>query len=385
MLQWLLVAALVIHPGQPGQPGPPGVQPDEPDPDIVALEQRLFRAIEEKNRPALDALVATEFVLRGEPDTDRETWLKNAVSLCWGPSWDLQKLSVREQDGTQIATFILNFYRDPITCRAAPMRSLITDIWVREDGQWKLAMRHSGPVGEALRTQFAPVPLQPPPFEARAELSFVATSGNASTQTVGSSGDIIRRYARSTTTGRASFIRSATDGVESARTLTGQVRHGVRISDRVEAFARGGYLRDLFAGLEHRVNADAGLSYVVPQPLQRALKFDFGLGATHENRLADGNLTVLNATLGLSLRARLAPAVEVSAESQAVADLGRLANWRLSNDLSLTSTLNAHLSARMAYTTRILNQPVPSFQRADHVLSASFVLRYIRPGPGVTR
>lgn len=379
MLHWLLVAALVVPHGQPGG------QPDEPDPDIVALEQRLFRAIEEKNRPALEALVATEFVLRGEPDTDRESWLKNAVSLCWGPSWDIQKLSVREQDDTQIATFILNFYRDPITCRVAPMRSLITDIWIREDGQWRLAMRHSGPVGEALRTQFAPVPLQPPPFEARAEVSFVSTGGNASAQTVGSSGDIIRRHARSTTTGRASFIRSATDGMESARALTGQLRHGVRISDRLEAYGRGGYLRDQFAGLEHRVNADAGLSYVVPQPPQRALKFDFGLGATHEDRLADANLTVLNATVGLSLRARLAPAVEVSAESQAVADLGTVANWRLSNDLALSSTLNAHLSARMSYATRILNQPVPGFRRADHVLSATLVLRYVRPSPVVAR
>lgn len=379
MLQWLLGAALVV------QTVEPAVQPDDPDPDIVALEQRLFRAIEEKNRAALEDLLADDFVLRGEPDTDRESWLKNAVSLCWGPSWDVQKLTVREQDDTQIATFILNFYRDPITCRAAPMRSLITDIWVHQDDQWKLAMRHSGPVGEALRTQYAPVPLQPPPFEARAELSFVSTSGNASTQTFGSSGDVVRRHARSTTTGRASFVRSATDGVESARVLNGQARHGVRLSDRIEAFGRGGYLRDLFAGLEHRVNADAGLSYVVPQPPQRALKFDFGLGATHENRLADGTLTVLNATFGLTLRARLTAVVEVSADSQAVADLEHLRNWRLSNDLSLNSTLNARLSARMSYTTRILNQPVPGFRRADHVLSASLVLRYVRAGPVATR
>jgi putative salt-induced outer membrane protein YdiY len=81
----------------------------------------------------------------------------------------------------------------------------------------------------------------------------------------------------------------------------------------------------------------------------------------------------------------LTPAVEVSAESQAVADLGRFANWRLSNDLALSSTLNAHLSARMSYTTRILNQPVPGFQRTDQVLSASLVLRYVRAAPVVTR
>jgi putative salt-induced outer membrane protein YdiY len=375
MLALLFVGALFFQPVVPLD-----------EPDIVALEQQLFRAIEEKNPAVLDSLLSDDFILRGSPDMARDVWLTNAVTLCWGPSWDVQQLTVRADGDTQVASFILNFYRDPLTCRPAALRSLITDVWVRRDTGWKLWLRHSGPVGEAgPRAQYSPVPPQPPPFEGRGELSFVSTGGNASTQTLGFSTELIRRYARTTTNGRASFLRSATDDIENARVLTALVRHSVRLSDRVEAFARGGYLRDNFAGIQHRTNFDAGLSYVVRQPLPRALKFDFGLGGTRENRLADVDQAVLNATLGVSFRARLAPTAEVTADSQAIADLGRVANYRLLSDLSLTASLNSMWSARIAYATRYANQPVPGFQRADHTLSASLAIRYVRPAPGGRR
>lgn len=375
MLTLLLAGVLLVQPVVPAD-----------DADIVAFEQQLFRAIEEKDRATLEALVADDFIVRGVPDMNRGDWLSSAVALCWGPSWDIQQMNVREEGDAQVASFILNFYRDPLTCRPAPLRSLITDVWVRRGGTWKLSIRHSGPVGEAgPRAQYSPVPPPPPPFEGRAELSFVSTGGNATTQTLGLSAEAIRRHARTTTNGRASFVRSATDDVENARVLTALVRHGVRLSDRVEAFARSAYLRDIFSGVEHRANADAGLSYVTRQPPHRALKFDFGLGGTREIRLADFDQAVLNATLGVSLRARLSPTAEVVADSQAIADLGRVANWRLVSDLSLLATLNAMWSARLAYATRYANIPVPGFRRADHTLSASLAIRYVRRPPDAGR
>ena len=260
----LLLGTLIVSPAVPVA----NAQPTD-DADIVALEQRLFRGIETKDRAVLELLLAPDFVSRGAPDISREAWLTNAVTLCWGPSWDIQQLAVHEQGGTQVATFILNFYRDPLTCRFAAMRSLITDVWTWRDNRWQLLLRHAGPVGEAgPRAQYGPVPLTPPPFEGRAELSFVSTGGNSTTQSLGASGDITRRAGRATTTARTSFIRNSSDKVETARVLTAQARHGVRLSDRVEAFGRGGYLRDIFSGIEHRINADAGLSYVTRQPPQ---------------------------------------------------------------------------------------------------------------------
>jgi putative salt-induced outer membrane protein YdiY len=369
LLSLLFASALFAH---------PVVVPAD-DPDIVALEQRLFRAIEEKNRTALEGIVADDFVLRGNPDVSRETWLHDAVTLCWGPRWNLQQLTVREHGDVQIASFILNFYRDPLTCRAVALRSLVTDVWEQRDGQWKLVVRHAGPVGEAgPRAQYEIVPRVTPLFEGRAELSFISTGGNASTETLGVSAEAIRRTLRTTTTGRASFVRTSNDDIENARSLNMLVRHGLRLSDRVEAFGRGGYFRDLFSGVEHRVNADAGFSYVAPQPPQRALRIDFGVGATREVRLFDADQAVLNATIGASFRAGLTPSAEVTAESQGVADFAHVSNWRVNNDLSLSIGFGSILSARLSYSLRYANRPVPGFRGTDRTVSAALVFRYAR-------
>jgi putative salt-induced outer membrane protein len=353
-----------------------------PSPSAVAsptLEQRLFRAIEEKNRDALEALLADNYVVRGNPDMARDTWLHNAVTLCWGPRWNLQQLTVQEHGDLQIASFILNFYRDPLTCRAVELRSLITDVWERRDGQWRLAVRHAGPVGEAgPRAQYEIVPRLTPVFEGRAELSFISTGGNASTETLGLSGEAIKRTLRTTTTARTSFVRTSNNDIENARSLNTLLRHSVKLSERIETFARGGYFRDLFSGVEHRVTADGGFSYVTRQPPQRALKIDFGVGATRELRLFDANQAVLNATIGGSFRARLTPSAEVTAESQGVADFAHISNWRVDNDLSLSTGFGAILSARLSYSLRFANRPVPGFRRTDRTVSAALVVRYAR-------
>lgn len=367
MLPPLLLAAALLS--------EPALEPAAPD--IVALEQRLFRGIERRDRAAIDQLLADDFALRGNPDLDRETWLANAVALCWGPRWNLRALTVRELGDTQVASFVLHFYRDPLTCREAALQSLITDVWARRDGQWKLVVRHAGPVGEdGPRAQYGMVPLEPPPFEGRAELSFVSTGGNAATETLGFSAEAIRRARRATTSARASFVRTSSDNTENAQALNAQARHGIRLSDQVEAYVRAGYFRDLFSGIEHRANTDAGLSFVVPQSPRRTLKFDFGLGATREVRVADDDLAALNATVGASFRSRLTGANELTAESQAVTDLERPTNWRLANDVSITSGFNAVLSARLAYSIRYVNQPVLGFRRTDRTVSAALVIRY---------
>jgi putative salt-induced outer membrane protein YdiY len=369
LLSLLFVGALLTQPAIP--------PPD--DADIVALEQRLYRAIEEKNRGVVEGLLADDFILRGNPDVDRATWVHNAVTLCWGPRWNLQQLTVLDHGDVQIASFILNFYRDPLTCRAVELRSLITDLWERRDGQWRLAVRHAGPVGEAgPKAQYELVPRLTPLFEGRAELSFIATGGNASTETLGFSAEAIRRTATTTTTGRSSFVRTSNNDIENAKSLNTLVRHSLKLSDRVEAFSRGGYFRDLFAGVEHRVNADAGFSYVAGQPPHRALKIDFGVGATREVRLFDADQAALNATIGGSFRARLSPSAEITAESQGVADFEHVSNWRVSNDLSLSTVFGSILSARLSYSLRYANRPVPGFRRTDRTVSAALVLRYVK-------
>jgi hypothetical protein len=110
---------------------------------FVGLESSLVDALHAQDRQHLQSLLAADYVARGTPDIDRETWLQNAVRLCWGDRSDLDHFRARRHDGVVIASFELTFYVDPRTCRAGVLRSLVTEVWVREAEGWKLKVRHA--------------------------------------------------------------------------------------------------------------------------------------------------------------------------------------------------------------------------------------------------
>lgn len=347
---------------------------------FLDLETALFRAIHERDSDTLDALLAPEYVLRGSPDVPREEWLKNALALCWGQA-DMADFRVRQHEGTAVVSFVLTFDQDPSTCQPALLRSLITDVWHQRDGRWQLAVRHSGPPGEGsgVAAQFSVVPRVPPVFEAKAELSMVSTGGNTSTRTLGAAADAIHRGRRATTSGRVAFVRSVTDDLENARSLTATARQGWRLSPRTEGFARGEYLRDVFAGVEHRATGEGGLSFS-PSAAPHAIRIDLGIGGTTETRIAADDRRFASTTASIVYRWTPGPISELVADSSVTADLERRDNWRSSNSVSLLVVMNRLISARLAYALRYLNEPVPGFRRTDTTASMAIVVSYARHG-----
>jgi putative salt-induced outer membrane protein len=343
-------------------------------------ETALFQAIHDRDRDALDALLAPEYVLRGSPDVPREEWLKNAVAMCWGRA-AIADFHVRRHEATAVVSFVLTFDQDPATCQPALLRSLITDVWHERDGRWQLAVRHSGPPGDGrgIAAQFSVVPRVPPVFEAKAELSMVSTGGNTSTRTIGAAADAIHRGRRTTTSGRIAFVRSVTDDLENARSLIATARQGWQLSSRTEGFARGEYLRDLFAGVEHRATGEGGVSFS-PSAAPHALRIDVGIGGTTETRIAADDRRFAGASATVAYRWTPAPVSELVAESSVTADLQRGENWRSANSVSLLVVMNRIISARVAYTLRYLNDPVPGFRRTDTTASMAIVLSYARQG-----
>ena len=73
----------------------------------------LADGLHARDRVQLESLLAEDYVLRGSPDIDRETWLQNAVKLCWGDRSSLNQFRARHQDDVVIASFEFTFYVNP--------------------------------------------------------------------------------------------------------------------------------------------------------------------------------------------------------------------------------------------------------------------------------
>lgn len=346
-------------------------------PDIRALEDTLAQGLVRKDRAALESLIAPGFVMRGDPDIDRHTWLGNAMAFCWGDRAEIADFAVQDLGDAVIATFILTTDRDPTTCAPAVVRSLITDVWRRDDG-WRLTLRQSGPAGATLAGQFARTAPPPPRWEVRSELSLVATAGNTSTQTLGVGGNLEYRPGPWLTTMRVAFVRAGTDGQDNARSLAIEFRQSRDLSSRAGVFGHAAYLRDTFAGIEHRVGADGGLTYKVVTTAPHAMNLDAGVGYTRETRVAEADRSFATGTLALVYKWNVTRTASLTNDGTFTANLQDRADWRATDTAALSASLNSTLSLRLSYALKFLNRPVPGFKKTDSVVSAALVARFSR-------
>jgi putative salt-induced outer membrane protein YdiY len=349
--------------------------------EIRAAEQAIKDAMHRKDRPQLERLLAPDFALRGSPDIDRATWIRNAVTLCWGDRSDIEAFRAHPLGGTVVAAYELTFYVDPATCRPAVLRSLITDVWVQGADGWRLQVRHAGPAprGDAdVAAQFGAVPLPPPSWEVNSELSLVATGGNTSTRTLGLGADATHRAGAQTTRASFAFLTSEADEVTRARSLVARARHGVRVGPRLELFGRGDYARDRFAGIANRATVDGGLAYTASLPARQSLKAEGSVGFTDERRLDGTDLRFASATAAVAYRWRVAPGADFGEEVAFNGDLQDGGNWRGTSATALTIDLTRIISFKISHAFEYRNTPVGGFERTDMRTSAALVLSWQR-------
>ncbi len=353
---------------------PVGAQADASE--IRASEEMLAKALHARSRSQLEPLLAPDFVLRSTPDIDRDTWLRNAVGLCWGNRSDIRRFHARSLNGVVVATFELTFYVDPTTCRPSVLRSLITDVWARRGDRWQLQIRHSAapPQGSGVAAQYGIVPEAPPTWDVSSELSHVATSGNTSTRSMGLGGTVTHRKQTRTSGASIAFFTSDVDGITEAQSVTARMRHGLQVRDRLQIFGEGSYGRDRFAGLDDRVVVTGGVSYAVPLRRSHAITADGGFGFTSEDRLDGQHLRFATATGAVRYAWEMKPVADLVQEIRLNADLQSAANWHGTTATAFTVTMTRVMSVRFSHALEYRNAPVEGFGRTDARTAAALVL-----------
>lgn len=349
------------------------------DPAAAGLEQAeraLAAALLADDTATFERLLATDFVMRGAPDVDRAAWIANALDFCWGDEAAVSDFRVVAQDDdTAIVSLLLTTNRHPDTCEPAILRSLLTDVWRRDGDAWRLALRHSGPAGD-VTTQFALEDAPPPLVEGTAELSLVNTGGNADTQTLGMAGGLIWRPDGWTTDARVSFVRTAAESVETARSFIAGVRQSRAINARLDAFGRFEYRMNEFAGIDGRITLDGGLAYKLLDRGAHRIGVDAGIGYSREDRVSAATVSSAIANLGGVYRWRLSGSTTLAESALFTAVLDDGDDWRFGNSLALTTTVSRVFSVKLSHELKFVNQPVAGFEKTDTILSAALVARF---------
>lgn len=221
-----------------------------------------------------------------------------------------------------------------------------------------------------------PPPGPPPLWSGKGELSFLSTSGNSRTQTLGAGLEVAWQPGVWSASLKSSVVRAEADGEENARSFSLTLRGGRRLSPRAEAYARGDYLQNRFAGIEGRFAGEAGFSYAIfPNPPNK-LRAEGGLGYTRETRVAGPDLAFPSARAALLYEWQISKRAAYSEELAFTADLESSENWRIVNTGSLTADVSTVLALKLSFAILYANEPVPGFKKRDTTTSAAVVAKF---------
>jgi putative salt-induced outer membrane protein len=232
------------------------------------------------------------------------------------------------------------------------------------------------PVAAAIADEVKPPPPPPPLWSGKAELSFVSTSGNTDTQTLGAGAEV--EYQPGIWSGkvRLDYLRSEANGEENAHFFAALLRGARKIAPRLEVYALGGYLKNRFAGIDRRLAGEAGLAYDLLPPNTHSLKAEGGLGYTKENRVSGLDRSFASARAGLLYKWKFSKTADFSNEVSYTQDLNASKDWRFADAASVSAALVSRLSLKVSYAIAKLNDPPPGFKKTDTITSAAIVAKF---------
>jgi ketosteroid isomerase-like protein len=131
---------------------------DRPVPDeqqLIQLSYEWMSAIERKDRPALERIVARDFVLQkpGDPPAQavrREEWITNAIGMDWsGFRYENPEIIIHGDRATVTARLHFSVSSMPVA-----LDSTVVDLWQKRDGRWQVTNRYLGESAMQLRIAF---------------------------------------------------------------------------------------------------------------------------------------------------------------------------------------------------------------------------------------
>lgn len=231
----------------------------------------------------------------------------------------------------------------------------------------------SAPVS-AQETCPCPPPAPPPPlWTGSVGLSYLSTSGNTDTSSLG----LTATWARQPTPWGIEITalanRAETEGVTTAERYDGGVRGKRALGDRFELFGGLSYARDEFAGFDSRVIVEAGGIWKALAGPKQELAFDAGLTWTQEEPVAGERIDFAGAVAGAAYAWKITEAATFRERLLFFPNFETSEDWRVRSETSFEAAFAASWALRLGYLYTRDNLPAPGFEKADGTSSVSLV------------
>jgi putative salt-induced outer membrane protein len=230
-----------------------------------------------------------------------------------------------------------------------------------------------------------PCPEPPPPPDplwfGKVNFSFLSTSGNTDTTSIGGAAEVNYNPKPWLFTLKGAYLYSATDGVTTAQSTAVSLRASRDLTERVDVFAGGGYLRNTFSGIDSLYSVDAGAGYKLFKGPEQFLRVEGGVGWTNEkdidkNGIVQPSRSYANARAGLAYKWQFTKTAAFTNDFGFLADLSDTANWFITNKAAITADISRVFALQASWTLFFRNQPVEGFGHTDTATAVGIVAKF---------
>jgi len=205
--------------------------------------------------------------------------------------------------------------------------------------------------------------------------SFVGTSGNSQTATLGADFASHRRGAIWQIESTATAVRSDDHDIRTAERYLGMLRGSRKLTPLMGLSTGIKLERDQFSGIDFRSILDAGLTWALRRTPSWTLDGVTGIAWNHENRTND---TTVNDPAGLFQLLSRVPFAggDTTQRFTYYPNFSTASAYRSEAEISAQAAMNGWLALKIGYLWRYSNDPVPGFKKYDNTTTASVVLRW---------
>jgi putative salt-induced outer membrane protein YdiY len=226
-----------------------------------------------------------------------------------------------------------------------------------------------------------PPPEPPPAWDVLVGGSFVGTSGNTDTATVGADLAFNRRWPVWVFETRALAISTSDTGEQTAERYLAAFRARRPLTTRIGLTFGERLERDRFAGIDFRSILDGGLTYALVRRPRWTLDGLTSLAWNHENPVVGDDINHPIGVLQALNRFVLGPGADTTQRFNFYPDFEDSSAYRSEAEITAQAALNSRLALKFGYLWRYSNAPVAGFVKSDNTTTASIVLRWRSENP----
>jgi putative salt-induced outer membrane protein len=208
-------------------------------------------------------------------------------------------------------------------------------------------------------------------------LSWVATSGNSDTSSIGLDFDLEKKADPWGLVFVGRGNRAQDSGTITAENYLFGARAVRKVSEKWEVFGGLQWSKDPFTGFNSQTVASLGATYIAIEGERNKLAFDGGLAYTWEDQVnPDETVDYLGGLFGLTWELKLGEKSKLVERLVYYPNFDNSTDWRLTSFTAIEADVNSWMALRFGYDIRHRNQPIGDSDKTDTTSTASVVFKF---------